>query len=385
MQLGGPLGRYLLLFFDISPDFKNLFGRLMTCLEGMQRFEHTTVSLDTLQTELVNVLGECESKLPLFWCTGVKHYLLHVVLTIQLCGPFKSYNMLVFERWHTIFKRLARGRKNVLASIHHHWSMVLSSAAWRTQAQGRGDEWADNGFRSSLDGAGEIDHSMRVALGTGTRTQVELMDLEYGQVQDMWAVYNKTYDKLCDRYRNSRGENIRTSRSLVPVGLDPDYFNRGRGRPLTDLESNFLKMTPTVYSVISATMNNIPFTTSTRANKLATEDSVVKIYFTELEEDGGGKTAAYARISRLLIHAMFPGGPSEVIVDGEWFDVLPEKSDMGHTLVRPNPNNSFNTNCRFVSLDACEPYNVALLPLTPGDVSCNTFCVIDKTGKQAPD
>jgi hypothetical protein len=194
----------------------------------------------------------------------------------------------------------------------------------------------------------------------------------------MWAVYNKTYDTLRDRYRTSMRENIQ-----LPVGLDPAHFTRGR--PLSDLETNFLKMTPTVYSVPSATMNtDIPFTTTARANNLATDDSVVKIYFNELEEDGGGKTAAYARISRVLIHEMFPGGPSEVVVDGEWLDVLSTKSDMGHTLVRTNPNNNFNTNCRFVSLDACEPYNVALLPLTPGDASCNTFCVIDKSGKQAP-
>ena len=79
MQLAGPLGRYMLLFFDIAPDFKSLFSRLMTCLEGMQRFEHTTASLEALQTDTELVLSECESKLPLFWCCGVKHYLLHVL------------------------------------------------------------------------------------------------------------------------------------------------------------------------------------------------------------------------------------------------------------------------------------------------------------------
>ena len=63
--------------------------------------------------------------------------------------------------------------------------MVLSSASWRMEAQARCDGLSDNGFHSSLGGAILVDHSFRVALGIGERTQVGLTVLEYPQVQDM--------------------------------------------------------------------------------------------------------------------------------------------------------------------------------------------------------
>ena len=98
-------------------------------------------------------------------------------------------------------------------------------------------------------------------------------------------------------------------------------------------------------------------------------------------EEKGEERSAYAWIKRLLIHELYPGGPSAIIVDGEWLDVLPEKGPTGLTLVRENSENAFNQSCRFTFLKNCEPHNVALLHQEPDDPACITFSVVDRSDK----
>ena len=121
MLLAGDLGCYILGFYDLEPQFVDLYARLYRCMEGIMRYGHSFASLASLEKNMEVVLGDAEGMLPIMWCTGVRHQLLHGCAVIRLCGPFYEHNMLVFERWHTIFKRLARGRRNVIASIHNHW------------------------------------------------------------------------------------------------------------------------------------------------------------------------------------------------------------------------------------------------------------------------
>ena len=61
----------------------------------------------------------------------------------------------------------------------------------------------------------------------------------------------------------------------------------------------------------------------------------------------------------MYCHQMYPGGPELIFVDGDWPDVLPDKSNVGLTVVRKNPNSHFNLNSRFAALVDCVPYNIA--------------------------
>jgi hypothetical protein len=194
MLLAGDLGKYFLQFYDIHTDYKDMFADLFSCLERLMRYKHTSATLLELERDMQAVLAWCEHTLPPVWCSGVKHYNLHLCDFIRRCGPFQDHNMLAFERWHTIFKRLARGRKNILASIHNHWSMVLASAKWRVASQG-GDEWTTKGFDSSLAGAQEVDYTLRAVLAKGKRTKLQIALSEFGQIQDQWAIYDPHYDQ----------------------------------------------------------------------------------------------------------------------------------------------------------------------------------------------
>ena len=125
LLLAGDLGCYILQFYDMDMHFKNLFARLYRAMESLMRKGYSNASLNTVEEELHAALAAAETMLPLMWCTGVRHYLLHAVTYIRRCGPFFEHNMLGFERWHVMFKRLARGRRNLVASVHNHWSEYI--------------------------------------------------------------------------------------------------------------------------------------------------------------------------------------------------------------------------------------------------------------------
>jgi hypothetical protein len=114
VQLSGPLGAYILQFVEIDDAVKKLLVRLTWALESVQAKEHTTAGLAKLEAELVEVLALLESVFPIAWCSQVKHMNLHLCATIRKCGPHWVHSMLGAERFHTFFKKLCRGSRNVL-------------------------------------------------------------------------------------------------------------------------------------------------------------------------------------------------------------------------------------------------------------------------------
>ena len=62
--------------------------------------------------------------------------------------------------------------------------------------------------------------------------------------------------------------------------------------------------------------------------------------------------------------------------------MLPHKTLTGLTMVRLDPDHPFNDGSRVVFLEDCESYNVALLPMMPGDDDCKLFAVVDREGRE---
>ena len=116
--MAGPLGLYFLIFPDIDENIRRVFGDLITCLEELQAKSRTKKELKDLQEAIVMTLAEAETLLPVYWNTMVRHVLLHITSFIERCGPFKAQSMCGYERFHTMFKKLIRGRKNVLVQTH---------------------------------------------------------------------------------------------------------------------------------------------------------------------------------------------------------------------------------------------------------------------------
>ena len=69
---------------------------------------------------------------------------------------------------------------------------------------------------------------------------------------------------------------------------------------------------------------------------------------------------AYATITELFVHTMYPGGPSKVVVGGSWLEVMGKCPITGTTLVRKNANHPFNLSTKFTFLQECYTMPVAL-------------------------
>ena len=78
------------------------------------------------------VMTKLETLMPIDWNTTVVHISTqHTVDIIMALGPFHAANILDIERFHTLFKSLARGKENVMASIKNHYLLLEVSLSAR--------------------------------------------------------------------------------------------------------------------------------------------------------------------------------------------------------------------------------------------------------------
>jgi hypothetical protein len=115
------------------------------------------------------------------------------------------------------------------------------------------------------------------------------------------------------------------------------------------------------------------------------DNSTFKVDYNELVGRNRSVPAtAYATIRDLFVHTMYPGGPSKVVVCGSWFDVIGKCPIAGTTLVRKNPNNSFNVNAKYTFIQECYTMPLALWPYDPfcrlpaGDPHRHYYDIIDR-------
>jgi hypothetical protein len=120
-------------------------------------------------------------------------------------------------------------------------------------------------------------------------------------------------------------------------------------------------------------VQNIRFATSRYQQELRTDDTGIKTWF--LDEDND-EHVAYGTIRRLFTHQACTRGPVEVMVEAEWFDIV--QSNMHLPTVRRNPTSVANTRQRYVPLSKCANYNILFLPADPWDASNDLLCVIDR-------
>lgn len=386
LLFAGPLGVYLLQCCEFQhPDGKEkllpLLVDLMLALELVQARTQTEDLLRELQTELVHILSELEVMLPLCWSTNVRHVLLHLVDFIRRCGPFHCHSMLSFERWHTVFKKLAAGTHDIMASIRNHYDMLSSANAWQCPSQA-GMDWVGHPHRSTVygrlrpPGSAYGDFTYKLA----SKPTPGVLETKNGgsfvQVQDIWAVDDKDYDQLRDRYRRDRRQHARNRNQhwLTSPMLDPEWRPR-TGPSLNQAELDFMLMTPAVQfyrHVCTGPGDKVRFAAKKGG---VHDDSIVKTWYL----DNGEEHVAYGQIQRVFTHSIYPGGRKEVVVECEWLEpVLDESGKSFLPLVRRNPDYAFNKCARFTFLRQCAAYNIMIVPHDPWDQSCELFDVVDR-------
>jgi hypothetical protein len=74
---------------------------------------------------------------------------------------------------------------------------------------------------------------------------------------------------------------------------------------------------------------------------------------------------SFARIKRIFEHAMFPGGPTNIFVEGAWYRDEGVCPLAGTQLVSPHPNHHFTEQSKFILISHCYQQPVALWPHDP--------------------
>ena len=297
--------------------------------------------------------------------------------------------MLVFERFHLIFKKLVQNSKLscMNASIAGNYSKLLNADFWNLRRGGVAA--ASSAFQSTISGSVSVDwESSSIILLSGATVKRTLTVRELAQLQDMHAVRNERYSALRHRYRQemktyhcrgSQRERKRQRKAYDKSQLPAVWVPRC-GSQLTSEEQSWLSMVENadVECVKGAKING-KFTFRTRRSEEtnATDNSVVKAWRYSGDEDEN--KACYAWIVDMFIHQMHPGGPAVLILEGNWLDVLPNGSSVvGLPVVRENYQSYFNNEGPFFALVDCAPYNLVLLPNDLSDQDCRDYSVVDR-------
>ena len=86
--------------------------------------------------------------------------------------------------------------------------------------------------------------------------------------------------------------------------------------------------------------------------------------------NSGGRTdlkSLFGTITKIFQHTMYPGGPTKVFLQCEWYDTVGRCPVAGTQVVRKNPQNDWNLRSPFVPLDTCYQIPVAFWPYDPFD------------------
>lgn len=189
--LGDP-GCYAISHLDMDPEYKRMFINLFRAASRLLvKVPEDEKSAQETHAALVHALAELEVRMPLYWCTITRHFLLHASEKLKEFGSFWACNMLCVERFHVLLKSMAKGSRNQMASLANNYDLFdRTQTDWRPDptinwlAKPRGSSLAP---RAIPDNAGTVE--VKGARTPGTLTtklfeQVAFVDV-YVSFNDM--------------------------------------------------------------------------------------------------------------------------------------------------------------------------------------------------------
>jgi hypothetical protein len=164
----------------------------------------------TIRKQLPVVLTSLEMKMPINWCTMVIHVLgFHSLDQFEEAGPYVVSNLLDIERYHTLYKSMARGTNNVMASINNHYALLEAAISARLEDD---IAWTTAPTVSSVAGLSarmdSRDRADRFCRALGGATSSTLSDEAYQQVQTLWADAYPEYAAFHRRFNAARRRRV---------------------------------------------------------------------------------------------------------------------------------------------------------------------------------
>ena len=139
--------------------------------------------------------------------------------------------------------------------------------------------------------------------------------MSFLQVQDLWRVVDKGYDRFCDDFecylRKLRRRGNHRRRQRVPVDVS-EWTEVNRRKAFTEQEQLWMKMSAAVTDYERVLYAGHLFRTQDSEIEVKTCNSILRI---DYQEHDGQTVAAYGVIHRLFSHQMYPAGPLRMVAE----------------------------------------------------------------------
>ena len=195
---------------------------------------------ENVRERLPVIMSKLESMMPISWNTTVIHILTHHTIDIiERVGPFNVANILDIERFHTLFKKLARGRTNIMASIKNHYLLLEIALTARLNED---VDWTRLAAKSTMAGYSQRqdsdDRSDRMFTPKGGAKKYTIPEQDRRQIQNLWADEYPEYFEFHRRF-NSWNRQQRTRNRLSDIS---QWKGTTRSN-ITEEEKKWQKMT----------------------------------------------------------------------------------------------------------------------------------------------
>ena len=187
---------------------------LCGCVYRLMYKVSTPGDREYIARRLPTIMTQLETRMPLNWNSTVLHlFTFHTISTIEKAGPYIACNILDMERFHTLFKGLTRGTKNVIASIRSHFLLLEVSLAARLDED---MTWTCMPASSTLAvlsaRLASQDRADRLYDVSGSGDHSILSASEFQMVQTLWADENPVYKDLHRRFNRFQARQSRQNR-----------------------------------------------------------------------------------------------------------------------------------------------------------------------------
>ena len=368
-------GMYVLLLTDINNDYLVLFCKAVRVLSQLLNKCGWGCSLPVMQLLLNEALGELEIKLPIYWCTSVRHHTSEAPEKQDFHGQFPYISMLPEETFHIIVRKLATHTNHTLSSIALNFNIQEQAQNWRLESQQPTTDtmpFLTQPMQSTFAGARRIPERVDDVVPGKTRRggRYRLSSELFEQLLYQWAIQDVCFHDmmLCffddrDNGRTHFGtfqeywSDVKAEQQSRRCG-DPDMMNRAM------IENR-------VTELRSFELDGYYFTRYRPG--LKTDNSCVICEYFNAEKNE--VDIAYGRIKLIFSHSLWPGGgaPSKVWLDCKWYEKVGIEPTTGLTRIRRNRN--FDA-ARLTLASHVLPISCAFWNERPFDESCDTFLVI---------
>jgi hypothetical protein len=242
MLYAGPVGAYFFQFLDIDEEIKRDMIHVLCLLELIMRKSSIPRDRAILRKELPVAFTRLELALPVYIQTAVVHYLVyHAVDHLEETGPFHVTNMLDTERFQTVFKSCAKGKKHMMQSIVNNYQLLQSSLNSRLQST---DDWAVRPCESStsayLHQANSADRADRFYTPKGAPSSRRLADDLFVALLKLWRIHSPEYSALVDRFEAEQKNHRKNKRLNCLVSNIADW--RPTNKLLTPTQLRWVTM-----------------------------------------------------------------------------------------------------------------------------------------------